>query len=225
MSWKNRIFLDALGRLDQSSRFGKDVGTAFFPRVAVAYRITEDIKINNLNELKLRVAYGQAGSLPPFGAKDSRVAISSSGGVSYTQNDNTDLKRAITEETELGFDAIAFNWLNIQFNYAFSNSTNDFISVPAFAPIAGSANIYDNLGAVKSNSIELEINGRIIDRKKFSWTSGATFSRIRSEITSLGDVPEFTQNGYRKAVGASTTAIYGYSIHSSLSQLETNEQG
>lgn len=225
VSWKNRIFLDALGRLDQSSRFGEDVGTAFFPRVAVAYRITEDININNLNELKLRVAYGQAGSLPPFGAKDSRVAISSSGGVSYTQNDNTDLKRAITEETELGFDAIAFNWLNIQFNYAFSNSTNDFISVPAFAPISGSANIYDNLGAVKSNSIELEINGRIIDRKNFSWTSGATFSRIRSEITSLGDVPEFTQNGYRKAVGASTTAIYGYSIHSSLSQLETNEQG
>ena len=135
------------------------------------------------------------------------------------------MKRAITEETELGFDAIAFNWLNIQFNYAFSNSTNDFISVPAFAPISGSANIYDNLGAVKSNSIELEINGRIIDRKNFSWTSGATFSRIRSEITSLGDVPEFTQNGYRKAVGASTTAIYGYSIHSSLSQLETNEQG
>lgn len=225
VSWKNRIFLDALGRLDQSSRFGEDVGTAFFPRVAVAYRITEDININNLNELKLRVAYGQAGSLPPFGAKDSRVAISSSGGVSYTQNDNTDLKRAITEETELGFDAIAFNWLNIQFNYAFSNSTNDFISVPAFAPISGSANIYDNLGAVKSNSIELEINGRIIDRKNFSWTSGATFSRIGSEITSLGDVPEFTQNGYRKAVGASTTAIYGYSIHSSLSQLETNEQG
>lgn len=225
VSWKNRIFLDALGRLDQSSRFGEDVGTAFFPRVAVAYRITEDININNLNELKLRVAYGQAGSLPPFGAKDSRVAISSSGGVSYTQNDNTDLKRAITEETELGFDAIAFNWLNIQFNYAFSNSTNDFISVPAFAPISGSANIYDNLGAVKSNSIELEINGRIIDRKNFSWTSGATFSRIRSEITSLGDVPEFTQNGYRKAVGASTTAIYGYIIHSSLSQLETNEQG
>src|SRR5699024_6347289 len=36
VSWKNRIFLDALGRLDQSSRFGKDVGTAFFPRVALA---------------------------------------------------------------------------------------------------------------------------------------------------------------------------------------------
>src|SRR5690606_34103939 len=159
------------------------------------------------------------------GAKDSRVSISSSGGVSYTQNDNTDLKRAVTEGTELGLDAVIDNWLNVQFNYAFSNSTNDFISVPAFAPISGSANIYVNLGAVKSSSLELEINGRVFDKKHFTWIPGVTFSRVRSKITSLGDVPEFTQNGFRKAVGASTTAIYGYSIFSDLSQLETNESG
>ena len=224
-AWKEKLFIDLLGRLDQSSRFGKEVGTAFFPRISAGYRITEDLKLDPITELKLRVAYGQAGSLPPFGAKDSRVAISSSGGVSYTQNNNTDLKRAITEETELGFDAILFNRLNIQFNYAFSHSTNDFISVPAFAPISGSANVYDNLGAVKSNSFELEVNGEIVQQKNFSWSSGIAFSRIRSRITSLGDVPEFTQNGFRKAVGASTSAIYGYSIFSNLSQLTTNESG
>ncbi|MDR1780350.1 MAG: SusC/RagA family TonB-linked outer membrane protein [Tannerella sp.] len=224
-AWKNKLFIDALGRLDQSSRFGRDVGTAFFPRVSLAYRITEDIKLHPVSELKLRVAYGKAGSLPPFGAKDSNVEISSSGGVSFTQNDNTDLKRAVTEETEIGFDAVLFNWLNVQFNYAFSNSTNDFISVPSFAPISGSASIYDNLGAVKSNSLELELNGRALNSKTFTWTTGITFSRVRSKITSLGDVPEFTSSGYRKAVGASTTAIYGYSIFSDLSQLETNADG
>jgi TonB-linked SusC/RagA family outer membrane protein len=225
VSWKDKLFIDALGRLDQSSRFGRDVGTAFFPRVSVGYRITEDLKLNPVSELKLRVAYGQAGSLPPFGAKDSRVNISSSGGVSFTQNDNTDLKRAITEETELGFDAVVFNWLNVQFNYAFSNSTNDFISVPSFAPISGSANIYDNLGAVKSSSLEVELNGRVVNSRDFNWNAGITFSRVRSKIISLGDVPEFTSGGYRKAVGASTTAIYGYSIFSDLSQFETDEAG
>lgn len=225
LGWADKFFVDALGRLDQSSRFGKDVGTAFFPRISAAYRLTEDLSLRPLTELKLRIAYGKAGSLPPFGAKDSRVTISNAGGVSYTQNDNTDLKRAITEETEVGFDGVLWNRLNVQFNYAFSNSTNDFISVPAFAPISGSANIYDNLGAVKSNSLELEINGKLIDKPKFSWVPGLAFSRVRSKITSLGDVPEFTQNGYRKAVGASTTAIYGYSIHSDLSQLQTNSDG
>ncbi|WP_177181285.1 SusC/RagA family TonB-linked outer membrane protein [Parapedobacter koreensis] len=225
IAWDDKLFVDGLVRLDQSSRFGRDVGTAVFPRISAAYRITQDVDLNALTELKFRVAYGQAGSLPPFGAKDSRVAISNSGGVSYTQNDNTDLKRAVTEETELGFDATLWDRVNVQFNYAFSNSTNDFIAVPAFAPIAGSANIYDNLGAVKSNSLELEINGRAVSKGRFAWTPGLTFSRVRSEITSLGNVPEFTSGGYRKAVGASTTAIYGYSIFSSLSQLETNEAG
>ncbi len=225
IAWDDRLFIDGLVRLDQSSRFGRDAGTAVFPRISAAYRITQDLDLHALTELKFRVAYGQAGSLPPFGAKDSRVSISNSGGVSYTQNDNTDLKRAITEETELGFDAVVWDRLNIQFNYAFSNSTNDFISVPAFAPISGSANIYDNLGAVKSNSLELEVNGRAVNKGQFTWTPGLTFSRVRSRITSLGNVPEFTANGYRKAVGASTTAIYGYSIFSSLSQLETNDAG
>ncbi|MFD2965783.1 SusC/RagA family TonB-linked outer membrane protein [Sphingobacterium bambusae] len=225
LAWADKFFVDALGRLDQSSRFGRDVGTAFFPRISAAYRLTEDIPLYPLTEFKVRVAYGQAGSLPPFGAKDSRVAISNSGGVSYTQNDNTDLKRAVTEETELGFDAILWSRLNVQFNYAFSNSTNDFISVPAFGPISGSANIYDNLGSVKSNSLELEVNGDVVSKQKFSWNTGLTFSKVRSTITSLGDVPEFTQNGYRKAVGASTSAIYGYSIHSDLGQLETNSEG
>ncbi|KAA6330188.1 TonB-dependent receptor SusC [termite gut metagenome] len=223
--WKDKLFLDALGRLDQSSRFGNDVGTAFFPRVSLGYRLTEDIKLEPVTELKLRIAYGQAGSLPPFGAKDSKVNISSSGGVSYTQNDNTELKRAVTEETELGFDAVVANWLNIQFNYAFSNSKHDFINVPSFTPISGSAKIYDNLGSVKSNSLELELNGRVINKRNFSWNTGLTFSRVRSKITSLGDVPEYTENGYRRSVGATTSSIYGYSIFSNLSQLETNAEG
>lgn len=223
--WKDKLFIDLLGRLDESSRFGSNVGLAFFPRAAVAYRLTEDIKLAPITELKLRVAYGQAGSLPPFGAKESRVTLTSSGGVSYTQNDNTDLKRAVTEETEIGFDAIIANWLNVQFNYAFSKSKQDFIEVPSFAPISGSATIYDNLGEVKSNSVELELQGRVIEKKNFSWTSGLTFSRVRSEITSLGDVPEFTDGDYRRAEGLSTSAIWGYSIFTNLGQLKTNQNG
>ncbi|MDP4201199.1 MAG: SusC/RagA family TonB-linked outer membrane protein [Bacteroidota bacterium] len=223
--WKDKLFIDVLGRLDNSSRFGSNVATAFFPRASLAYRLTEDVKLGPVSELKLRAAYGQAGSLPAFGAKDSKVTITSSGGVSYTQNENTDLQRAVTEETELGFDAVLFNKLNVQFNYAFANSRQDFIQVPSFAPTDGSATIYDNLGKVRSDSYELEVSGRIIDKKKFSWDTGVTFSRVRSKITSLGGVPEFTDGDYRRAVGSSTTAIWGYSVFRNLSQLATNSQG
>jgi len=224
-AWKDKWFVDVLGRLDKSSRFGSDVGWAFFPRAAVAYRLTQDFDLGPVNEPKLRVAYGQAGSLPAYGAKYSRVSITDAGGISFTQNANTNLKRAITSETEIGFDAQLWKWLNVQVNYAFSDSKNDFISVPTFSSIDGSAKIYDNLGKVKSNSLELELSGRVINTRRFKWDIGLTYSRVRSEITSLGDVPEFTDGYWRRAEGLSTSAIWGFSILRSLDQLETNNEG
>ncbi|GGH73295.1 TonB-linked SusC/RagA family outer membrane protein [Filimonas zeae] len=223
--WKNKVFLDVLGRIDLSSRFGADVGAAFFPRASVAYRVTEDVHLGAVTDLKLRAAYGKAGSLPGFGAKESRVTLTSSGGVSYTRKDNTDLTRAVTSELEVGFDAVLFKRINIQANYARATSKNDFILVPAFPPTSGTAGIWDNLGEVKSSSVELEINGNLVNRGKFSWNAGATFSRVRSKITSLGDVPEFTSGDFRKAAGISPYSYYGYSILTSLSQLETDKNG
>ncbi|MDO4496760.1 MAG: SusC/RagA family TonB-linked outer membrane protein, partial [Bacteroidales bacterium] len=223
--YKEKFFLDVLGRLDKSSRFGSNVGWAFFPRAAAAYRLTQDVDLGFVDELKLRVAYGQAGSLPAYGAKYSRVNISNSGGISFTQNANTDLKRAITSETEIGFDAVLWKKINVQFNYAFSNSKNDFISVPTFSSTDGSAKIYDNLGKVKSNSVELEVSSNIIDKRQFKWDLGFTFSRVRSEITSLGNVPEFTDGYWRRAEGLSTSAIWGFSIFRNLNQLEVNSDG
>ena len=224
--WRNKWFIDALGRLDKSSRFGANVGAAFFPRIAAAYRLSEDVRLYPFTDFKLRAAYGKAGSLPAFGAKDSQVSITGSGGISYQQRDNTDLKRAVTEELELGFDAVLLGRINIQANYARSTSTHDFIQVPAFPPTSGSAKIYGNLGAVKSNSIELEINGNVLAIQRFSWTAGLTFSRVRSRITDLGGVPEFRDGTYfRKAEGVSPYAFYGYSILTDLSQLQTDKSG
>lgn len=224
-AWKNKLFLDVLGRFDLSSRFGADVAAAFFPRASVAYRITEDIDLGVVNELKVRAAYGQAGSLPAFGAKESQVSLTSSGGVSYTRKANTDLTRAVTSELEAGFDAVLFNRINIQASYASATSRNDFILVPAFPPTTGTAGIWDNLGEVRSSSIEIEINGNLINHGKWRWDAGATFSRVRSKITSLGDVPEFTSGDFRKATGISPYSYYGYSILTSLSQLEVDKNG
>ncbi|WP_315816332.1 hypothetical protein [Paraflavitalea speifideaquila] len=224
-AWKNKVFLDLLGRYDLSSRFGSNVAAAFFPRASIAYRITGDFDLGAITDLKIRAAYGQAGSLPGYGAKESRVTLTSTGGVSYRQRANTDLNRAITSELELGADLVLFNRINIQANYARATSKHDFISVPSFTPFNGIAGIWDNLGEVKSNSIELEINGNIINSGKFQWNAGATFSRIRSKITSMGNVPEFTSGDFRKAAGISPYSYYGYSILTNLSQLEVDDKG
>lgn len=225
LGWSDKIFVDGLVRLDNSSRYGPEAAKALFYRGAVAYRLTQDVDLGPVTEFKLRAAYGTAGSEPPFGARESRVTVTNSG-ISVQRRENTRLSRSVTSELEVGFDAVMFNRINVQFNYADANSENDFILVPPFAPTSGSAAVYANLGAVKSNSIELELNGDAIRGRKFNWNTAFTFGRVRSQITNLGEVPAFTSNGlFRKDVGLSAYAFWGQKVLRSLSDLQVDKNG
>lgn len=211
----------------------------------MAYRLTQDFKLGAINELKLRAAWGRAGSLPPFGAKSSQAQISSTG-ISITQLANTALNRSYTDELEVGVDGQLFNRINFSLTYADAISKNDFIQPPSFTPFFGSSSIYRNLGAVKSNSWEAEINGDIIQSKNFTWNQGFTFTRVRSKITDLGNIPDFTSpvtgNGisnvstvssagsssdplFRKAIGYSAYSFWGQKVLRSLDELQVDKNG
>ncbi|MFT3826313.1 MAG: SusC/RagA family TonB-linked outer membrane protein [Chitinophagaceae bacterium] len=222
-SWRDKIFLDALARIDQSSRYGLDEQTAFFPRVALAYRITKDFNLGKaITELKARVNYGAAGSVPGYNNKNSIVNVSSSG-ITLSQLENTELKRSITKEWEFGLDAVLYNKINVQLNYAFARSSGDFITPPVFTPYQA-AGVVKNFGVTKSRSLELEINGTPVTRKNFSWDFGVTFGRVRSEIKELGaGLPPFVSGLYRKEVGVSPFAMYGQKALTSLSELSVDK--
>lgn len=232
--WKDKFFLDLLGRVDQSSRYGKEVESAFFPRAAAAYRLTQDINLGKINELKFRAAWGRAGSLPPYNAKSSIASITATG-ISINQLENTALERSYTDELEIGVDGQAFNRINFNLTYANARSYGDFVSPPSFIPLYGSSSIVRNLGNVKSNSYEAEINGDVIRSKNFTWNIGFTFTRIRSQITDLNGIPDFTtsivENGFttanlfRKAPGYSAYAFWGYKVLRSLDELQVDKNG
>ena len=222
-SWRDKVFLDALARVDQSSRYGIDEQTAFFPRVSLAYRITQDFDLGDaITELKARANYGAAGSVPSYNLKNSRVTVSASG-FTLNQLASTDLQRSITHEWEFGIDAVLYKKINVQFNYALARSSGDVVRPPAFTPYEA-AGVYKNFGVTKSNSLELEINGNAIETKNFSWDFGLTFGRVRSEIKSLGaGLPPFTDGLYWKDVNVSPFAMYGNKVLTSLSELEVDK--
>ena len=223
VGYKNKLFLDALGRIDKSSRYGAAAESAFFPRVSAAYRLTEDLKMGIFNEFKIRAAWGRAGSLPSYNAKNSQTSVSGTN-VSLIQLANPGLSRAYTDELELGFEGQMFNAINFNVTYAMANSKKDFIQTPPVEMVNGTALVWRNLGAVKSSSVEAEFNGNIVNGKNFRWNSGLTFTMVRSEITDLGGIPEFTYGGlYRKAVGLSAYGFWGYKVLRSLDQLQYDE--
>lgn len=166
-SWRERVFLDALARVDQSSRYGANAQTAFFPRLALAYRLTQDLNLGAaVSELKLRVNYGAAGSVPSYNAKNSLATVSNSG-ITVQRIENTTLQRSITHEWEFGADAVLYKKINVQFNYALERSSGDFVTPPAFTPYQG-AGVVQNFGVTKSYSAELEVNGNAVNRKNLA---------------------------------------------------------
>ncbi len=224
-SYQDKLFLDVLGRLDQSSRYGRDEQTAFFPRVSGAYRITKDFDLGkNVNELKVRASWGQAGRVPGFNAKESLASVSNTG-ISISQNENTDLKRSSTSELEVGFDATFFKKLDVTFNYANANSKNDFVRPPVFIPSLGTTPAYKNFGLINSYSIELETRANaVVDKRNVVLDLGLTFARTRSKIKDLGvGLPPFIDGLYYKDVNLSPYAFYGHKILTSLSELTVNE--
>ncbi|MFT4204709.1 MAG: SusC/RagA family TonB-linked outer membrane protein [Chitinophagaceae bacterium] len=222
-SYKDKFFIDALARIDRSSRYGVNQESAFFPRVSGAYRVTKDLDLGPVNELKVRASWGLAGTLPGFGYKDSRATVSNSG-ISITQNSNTDLKRSYTNELELGFDASIFKRIDVTFNYANANSKGDFVQPPSFIPLEGSASAYKNFGRVNSKSIELEVRGNTYRSRNFDWDLGLTFARTRSKIKELGTgLAPWASGLYWKDEGVSPWAFYGNKVLTSLSELTVED--
>ena len=222
MDYKDKYMLDVLGRIDQSSRYGSNAQSAFFPRLSAAYRVTQDFDLgNNVNELKLRLSWGRAGRIPAFNAKESLATVSNSG-ISITQNENTYLQRSYTTELETGFDARFFKKLNVTFNYSKANSKGDFVQPPVFVPTLGTTPAYKNFGLITSNSIELEVRANdLVANKVVKWDAGLTFSRVRSKIKELGDgLPAFYNSFYRVDKGLSPWEFFGQKVLTSLSELQ-----
>ena len=89
-------------RYDGSSLFGADARWSPYYRVSGAYRITEDIKIPGIQELKVRAAFGTAGQRPGF-ADQYEVMSIIHGNVSKSQLGNSLLKPSLSKELEVRY--------------------------------------------------------------------------------------------------------------------------
>ncbi|MCD8540965.1 MAG: SusC/RagA family TonB-linked outer membrane protein [Leadbetterella sp.] len=64
LDWKDKYLFDGMFRRDGSSLFGPESRWNSYYRVSGAYRISEDVAINGIDELKIRAAHGTAGIRP-----------------------------------------------------------------------------------------------------------------------------------------------------------------
>lgn len=227
--YDDKLILGAMGRRDGSSSFGEDNRYRFFYRGSAAYRLSEDISINNVDELKLRASYGTSGQRPPFQAQFETYSV---GATTITPNilGNNEITPSVVAEMEFGIDAFFLNRFDLTVNYAQSNVTDDYLLVPLTGDNSFSSQ-WQNVGEIQTKTFELALQTNLVNKDDLRADLTFAFSTTSQEVTDLGGAPAFTRSAgaaielFRFEEGESIGAMYGNRLLSSVDQLTVGEDG
>jgi TonB-linked SusC/RagA family outer membrane protein len=197
--YKDHLFVTGAIRVDQSTVFGEDNRTQFYPKANVSYVLSsadywKDFGVSSWwNAFKLRAAYGQSGNLTGIGAYDrfnvySPSALNSKTSLtSLTTLANTSVKPERQKELEIGTDMSFFNnRLGLTFSY-YNKNVTDLLLPVVIAPTTGFSSLLDNIsGTLKNKGVELMLTGMPVKTEDFTWTSTLIYNRNRNKIVGSG---------------------------------------
>ena len=192
VDYKAKYIASFLYRYDGASQFGADVRWNPYFRVSGAYRISEDVTIPGIQELKIRAAYGTSGNRPPWNAQYETWNIVGGAPVK-NQLGNSELKPSTITETEVALNMEFLRKFDLEVAYSLTDAEDQFYPVPLPAS-AGYTTQWQNMGTLSSKSLEATLGVRWVENQNFLWTSHINFDRIRTKITEL-NVPPFTMGG------------------------------
>ncbi|MDR9418871.1 SusC/RagA family TonB-linked outer membrane protein [Gracilimonas sp.] len=208
--WDDKYILDGMFRRDGSSLFGPESRWNNYYRISGAYRITQDIEIPGLDELKIRAAQGTAGIRPGFSWQYETFSVSG-GNASKSSLGNRNLKPSQTKETEFAINGTVSSIVDFEFIYSNSETTDQFLNVPLL-PLAGFSSQWRNAGSIDSESFEVNIQSSVINERDMSWDVGITWSKSNQTIGELGVPPYQSGPGglFYIREGEEYGAIYGF---------------
>jgi TonB-linked SusC/RagA family outer membrane protein len=202
-NFKGKYLLEALGRVDGSSRFGENYKFGFFPAVSAGYIITEDILKDSqkITFLKIKVSYGKNGnSNLPDNQWYGQFEIRQNG---YNNNDyRFPVRRAnpnLRWETNNTFDvALEYGLFNDRISGEvayYHKTTNDMLLNVTLQKASGYSNWWDNVGSAFNTGVEFAIKSRNVVTNDFTWTTDFNIARNYNEITSIGPYTEDAVSG------------------------------
>lgn len=218
-TYRSKYILNIVGRRDGSSIFAKNKKYGFFPGVSAAWRIAQEKfmkNIKSIDELKLRVGYGEAGNESVLSSNSLQlynpgypflIGNTLYNGVAISQVANPNL----TWETDTNFDVgLDFSL----FNNRLSGSADYYIKTAKdlldFNPLPDNnavARVADNVGSTRSKGFELTLNTINIQSHNFRWSSVLNLSTYKSFWLKRNPrVPLPPYVGYHDPLGA----IYGW---------------
>lgn len=191
LGYQNTIFLDATLRNDWSSSLPVANNSYLYPSIATSFVFTELMGSSDfLSFGKVRLSYAQVGSdIDPF-----EIAQVYNVGTPYGSYPNLDvpntspnpnLKPALSSSYEAGLDLRFWNGkLNLDLTY-YRNDNKDQIMTLTVPGSSGVTGAIVNAGNIRSEGVELSLNGTVIEKGYFSWDMALNAARNTSEVVEL----------------------------------------
>lgn len=225
-SFKNKYLLTASYRADGSSVFGENNKWGYFPSISLAWRLSEESFIKDLDlfsELKLRGSIGSTGNqgISPYQTLASIRSISNypwmggsttNQGYGYTNPANPDLKWETTTQSNIGLDFGMFKGRLIATFDIYKKVTTDLLMLRELPTSSGFSTITDNVGSMENKGLEVSLGGDPLVGN-FRWNTGFNISFNRNTVLDIGDndkIRFITTNG-------------GYGVNGGLMYMVKNE--
>ena len=202
----DRYLVTLTFRADGSSKFSPNNRWGYFPAAAVAWRVSEEAFMHGtkewLDNLKLRVSYGQVGndginsnlwSQMWTSETDGRYQLTlnnqlqSAYDLASSQMANPDLKWETTITRDLGLDFGLFGGrLNGTID-VYWNTTKDLLMQTSNPAITGFTTTYANIGQTSNRGVELSLSGTIFRNKDWNISAGANINFNKGKVDKLAE--------------------------------------
>ena len=200
-SFADRYYLTGVLRVDGSSRFAEDNQFAVFPAVSLAWRLSEESFLANvdaLSDLRLRAGYGIVGNqglssdylaftlLAPSAGDRAVLGGRPVTGVSPSQLGNPNLKWEQKQEYVVGLDYGLFAGRIFGSLDFYRNTTNDLLLNAVLASPAPVGRQIQNIGEIRNTGVEFSLDAIPFQTDDASFDLGFTMSVNDNEILDLG---------------------------------------
>jgi len=228
-SYLDKYFVSANVSLDGSSRFGKEVkegvklgGQAFavLPAVALGWLVSSEDFMKNMEAidlLKVRASFGLTANddIGNYNARQYYISQNLLGMQGLVRGNiaNPELQWENVRKANLGIDAAFFNE-RLSFSVdVYNHKTSKMLIYEPIEVLSGFGFALTNSGGLRTNGIDVGINGRLINTAVWKWDAGVTVGTYQTKITQLPQQAIYNSYAggvYISQVGQQANLFYGY---------------
>ena len=220
-TFNDKYLVTVTGRSDGASQLAEGNKWAFFPSVALGWRISDEHFIEKLNvfsNLKLRLSYGEVGNstVNPYTTQAGLLNTgydfdgTAANGFAPLNLANKSLKWERSKELNLGLDFGIFNNRIAGSIELYNRKTVDLILNQKIPTSSGFNQVVANIGEIENKGIELTLNTTNIRKADFSWNTTFAFTKNKNKLLELYGAGQTVDKGNRLFVGYPIRANFDY---------------